>query len=255
MIADWRTVLGAPALPFVVQQLHAWVHDVQPGGTPPPGDFGLALFRAMQAEVAATVPGVGLSAAFDGGDPAAVMAPPGSPGFAPSGTVHPHCKYIPGRRLARSVLGTAYGPTPPVAVPFAYPTYSYAVGRAATINNGTASNISVTVHFAAGTTGSGLALAPYDPTSNSSHCPTERGVNASYCDWFSVQVNDAYPGTWYNASVAVGSDGATLVLTVTVPRPGLAAAATRNGYSDWPVTTVYTHEGLPVMPWLKPLTP
>ena len=86
MIADWRAVLGAPALPFVVQQLHAWIHDVEVGGASP-GDFGLALFRQMQAQVADTVPGVALSVAFDGGDPAAVMAPPSSGSYSPSGTV------------------------------------------------------------------------------------------------------------------------------------------------------------------------
>ena len=34
----------------------------------------------------------------------------------------------------------------------------------------------------------GLVLRGWEPQSNSSHCPTERAVNASYCDWFAIQV-------------------------------------------------------------------
>ena len=42
-----------------------------------------------------------------------------------------------------------------------------------------------------------------------------------------------------------------LVLRATGPGRGLAAVATRNGWSDWPVVTVYSAEGLPLSPWLR----
>ena len=166
--------------------------------------------------------------------------------------MHPHCKYIPGRRLARSMMGVAYGA--PASVPYLSPAYAYATATSVTTQTPPSTQINVTVHFRGGTTGGGLVVVPDDPLSNSSHCPTERGVNATYCDAFAVQVNDAYPGTWYNATALVGAGGETLVLSVTVPKPGLAAVATRNGYSDWPVTTVYTTDGLPVLTWMRPLT-
>lgn len=246
LIADWRAVLGNPTLPFVVQQLHAWIHDVNVSGVSP-GDFGLALFRALQQQVVARIPGVAMSVAFDGGDPAAVMSPPGSPSYSPSGTVHPHCKFIPGRRIAAAMAGVLQ--QQPQAL---YPTYASAVATSYTTPDGHASNITVVVSFTLGSTGGGLQTVPYDAASNSSHCPTERGVNTTYCDWFGVQVNDAYPvGTWLNASTAVGADRHTLVLHVQAPGPGLVAVATRNGWSDWPVTTVYTVDGQPVLPWKK----
>lgn len=250
LINDWRTVLGQPQLPFVIQQLHAWIHDVNTTGTSP-GDGGLALFRAMQQQTVDTVPGLALSVAFDGGDPAAVMSPPGSPGYAPSGTVHPHCKYIPGRRIAAAMYALNNATKGTLAAVSQYPTYSNAVATSYTLN-GTSSAITVRVYFKPGSTGQGLTVRPYDPNSNSSHCPTERGVNTTYCDWFAVQVNDVSPvGSWYNATVSIGSDQHSLLLTIVAPKPGLAAVATRNGWSDWPVTIIYTIDGQPVLPWKK----
>lgn len=92
----------------------------------------------------------------------------------------------------------------------------------------------------------------WEPASNSSHCPTERAVNASYCDWFAIQVDDD-AGTWHNASVALtpGADG--VVLSAVIPQTGLAAVATRNGWSDWPVVTVYSVGGLPLLTWNRPI--
>jgi sialate O-acetylesterase len=275
LISDWRGQLQQPSLPVVIQQLHAWIHDVNTTGESP-GDFGLALLRRVQAKAVDTVPFTALSVAFDGGDPTDVSGGPTDPAYSPGGTVHPRCKYIPGRRqalamqrlLEQAAAATAREEEGEVVVadgeegirgrPAApgplllYPAYSHAVARSLTVANGTATDISVTVFFAPGTTGSGLALLPFDPASNSSHCPTERGVNSTYCDWFAVQLNDKYPGgTWINASVAVGADGASLVLSVVAPAPGLCPVATRAMWSDWPVVTAYTNEGLPVLPWLE----
>ena len=224
-ILDLRTLFNRPTLPFIVQQLHAWVHA---------GDTGLAVMRQAQTK-ALSLPNVGLAVAFDGGDPAAAMA--GNPG----GTVHPHCKYIPGRRAAATWAGMFLG----LPVPFQCPLYADATAITKASPAGT--HLAVTISFASGTTGSGLVLRGWEPDSNSSHCPTERHINVTSCDWFAIQASN---GLWYNASVAVGADGHTLVLQADVPK-GEFAMATRNGFSDWPVVTAYTAEGLPVLTWLK----
>ena len=77
-------------------------------------------------------------------------------------------------------------------------------------------------------------------------------MNISYCDWFAIQTNDAAQ-TWHNASVALTPDARGVVLSAVVPR-GLSAVATRNGFSDWPVVTIYDANGLPLAPWLRPVS-
>ena len=227
LIADWRAVLGSAQLFFVVQQLHAWLHT---------DDIGLAVFRHAQNK-ALLMPRVALSTAFDGGDPAAAMA--GSPG----GTVHSHAKFIPGRRAAAAFAGAAYG------LPVEYVNPAYRAATAAAVSNGTHTALTVRVTLAAPTP---LVLRGWEPLSNSSHCPTERSVNASYCDWFAIQVNDS-AFSWLNASVALSEDGMGVVLSAVAPQPGLAVVATRNGWSDWPVVTVYSQGGLPLATWNKVL--
>jgi hypothetical protein len=56
-----------------------------------------------------------------------------------------------------------------------------------------------------------------------------------------------------NASVALTADARGVVLTAVAGAPGLAAVATRNGWSDWPVVTVYSQGGLPLLTWNRPL--
>ena len=233
MIRDFRVFMNDANLFFVVQQLHAWLHT---------NDIGLAVFRRAQLK-ALNLARVAISTAFDGGDPASAMA--GSPG----GTVHSHMKFIPGRRTAAAFAGALYG----LNVPWRNP--EIADATALGVSNTSHTSLTVTVSFKPGSiTTAGLVLRGYDSMSNSSHCPTERAVNASYCDWFSIQSNDG-AFTWHNASAALSPDSQRIVLTAVVPQPGLAAVATRNGWSDWPVVTVYSAEGFPVMPWLSPINP
>lgn len=230
LIRDWRAKLADASIFWLEQQLHSWLHT---------DDIGLATFRAAQLK-ALDEPRTALSTAFDGGDPAAAMA--GSPG----GTVHSHDKFVPGRRAAAAFAGAYYN----LSTPYLNPRYADAVAFGTTGATGTV--LTVTVSLLPGTvTAAGLEQRGWEPSSNSSHCPTERAVNASYCDWFAIQTNDA-ANTWWNASVALTADAQGVVLSAAVPR-GLSAVATRNGWSDWPVVTIYSAEGLPLAPWLRPV--
>lgn len=231
LIRDWRAVLNDASVFWVEQQLHTWLHT---------DDIGLATMRAAQLKALAE-PRTALSTAFDGGDPAAAMA--GSPG----GTVHSHAKFIPGRRAAAAFAGAFYD----LPVPYLNPRYADAVAFGRTGAGGT--TLTVTISLLPGTvSAAGLVQRGWEPNSNSSHCPTERAVNASYCDWFAIQTNDG-AGTWWNASVALTPDAQGVVLSAVVPK-GLSAVATRNGFSDWPVVTIYDANGLPLAPWLRPVS-
>ena len=220
-----------------MQQLHAWVHT---------NDFGLALFRQAQLKALA-LPAVGLSTAFDAGDPRSAEPPPAGSG-SPGGTVHPYLKHIPGRRLAATYAGRFLG----LPVPYLHPTYAGATAWAAPVN-ATHTFFSVAIAFDDETVGAGLELRAFDPASNSSHCPVERSINASLCDWFAIQADDAN-STWHHATVALTADGRGLNLTAVVAGAGLAPVATKNGYSDWPVVTAYNKAGFPVLTWSKPIT-
>ena len=99
------------------------------------------------------------------------------------------------------------------------------------------------------TTYGGLALVPPSPVgphSNSSLCPHQFGVEDVSCDWFAIQDS---AGVWVNASVAIGADGASLTLTAAPSAAGATPNATRNGWADWPVVSVYNAAGLPLTPW------
>lgn len=233
LIRDWRARLADAALFFVVQELHAWLHT---------SDIGLAVFRQAQHK-ALLLPRTALSTAFDGGDPAAAMA--GQPG----GTVHSHLKFIPGRRAAAALAGALYA-LPGVA--WLNPRYADATAMA--VSNATHTALTVRVALAPGTVSArGLVMRGWESESNSSHCPTERAVNASYCAWFSIQSNDG-AFSWHNATARLTGDADfPLELSAVAPQPGLAAVRTSFGWGDWPVATVYSAEGLPLMTWNREL--
>jgi hypothetical protein len=229
LIRDWRARLADDGVFWIEQQLHAWLHTA---------DIGLPTFRAAQLTALAE-PRTALSTAFDGGDPAAAMA--GEPG----GTVHSHAKFVPGRRAAAALAGAFYN----LSVPYLNPRYASATARSA--SNATHTLIDVTVELSDVPAG-GLVMRGWEPESNSSHCPTERSIPAASCDWWAVQVNDG-ASTWYNATGALTPDARGVVLSVAAVGRGLAPVATRNGFADWPVVSVYSAEGLPLQPWLRPV--
>jgi hypothetical protein len=229
LIRDWRSFLVDNSIFWIEQQLHAWLHT---------DDIGLATFRSAQLK-ALDEPHVALSTAFDGGDPASAIS------GNPSGTVHSHDKYIPGRRAALTLAGAFYG----LAVEYLNPRYGDAI--ATSVSNSTHTLVTVEISLDKNTIPlGGLVIQNWNPLSNSSHCPTERAINISYCDWFAIQVNDNMQ-SWYNASVEITSDGFGILLSILVPQKGLAAIATRAMWSDWPVVTIYSVNGLPLLPWLR----
>lgn len=195
-----------------VIQLAPWVAE---------GGANVARLREAQANASAALARVGLVVSADLGDPQ-----------APAGGIHSRLKAPVGQRAAWLLLAALFGNA--TAAARVSPRYAGAAGSAA------GAALTVTVSFAPGTTGGGLR-----PIAGA-HCPTELGVPAGSCGWFTIGASD---GAVYNATAAVGAGGDTLVLTATAARAGATVLNTSFGYADYPVAQFASDGGLPVAPW------
>ena len=249
VVSSWREAWRAPAAPFFFVQLPAYVQS---------NDTALAATREAQLAVADALPGVCYAVTADDGDLYYVCegspqqcyqgcvcpAPPPARArarydlsplplpYPPLRSIHNRNKDFVANRLAATVLSQAYG----AAVPYRSPRYASAAQ--------------------AGDSTVRVALSPAVPlqlrapqfASNSTWCPYDgasRLLEARTCGWFGVQFSD---GVWRNATAAVAPEGDAVLLS-TAGTAGLKAVATRYAYADWPVLSLYTTTGLPVMPW------
>ena len=231
MIRGWRSLFRDQSIFWVVQQLHAWALPVS-------YKDALATFRQAQLK-ALQLPGVEVATAFDGGDPELAMR------GDPVGTVHSRYKTIPARRAALAFAGGYYSES------VAYMNPRYADATATRTSHATNSSIRVVVQVQGLGASERLTHVHYESESNSSHCPTERNISIAICDWFAIQIDDT-PSSWLNASVMIGDDGHSIVLTAVVG-VGRSAIATRFGWNSWPVVTVYSTSGIPLVPWKRPI--
>lgn len=217
VVETWRQGLNNTAAPFYFVQLPAYIQS---------NTSLLADFRAIQLRAAARAPNVGYVITTDDGD-------------AYEGCIHNRDKGVVGARMGNMLLHEVYGFN---AVQPYYPEYA----AAHAVTNG--ASVSVTVSVSSRGLYQGLTYVPPDPNSNSSICPTSKGVALTSCDWFAVQTAD---GAWYNATASISGDGASVILSaqVNATSAGLPVVATRNGYADWPVTNVYNSAGLPLATW------
>ena len=225
-IADLRAKLAQPTLPFAFYLLAPWVKSG--------ANFSaLPLTRLAQLFNTSTLVNVAVAPAHDLGDPSTPW-----PG-------HPRFKQAVGARFAAVALaGAAFNASasPPWLAPRFESSSLSADGRA------------VTVSFAS----SGLAASCGGRLvlNLSVACPTAEGVPAAVCEGFAVQDAD---GAWVAAatdgsgagplSVALGDDGASVVLTLPPSAPA-PARMSRGFFADWPVVTLRNCAGWPALPWL-----
>lgn len=186
-----------------------------------PAGSVLPLFREAQAITLHSLAGVGYGTAIDIGDPT-----------GPFSSIHPRNKKLVGQRLAAAALTLLYGkPTP-----YLSPSYVSAVATA----SGTAVTVTVTLHD-----------VPTKLVPGTDHCKSELGVPPNECGFPTILGSD---GKTYNASIAVGPAGKSVVLSATVAA-GTTAVASSYGWNTYPINLIYSAEGLPLQPWNKSIAP
>jgi hypothetical protein len=147
---------------------------------------------------------------------------------------------VTGARLSAAALSTVYAVE---GIQHTGPAYAGSFGSVS------GSSLVVTVVFDASSVGSGLQFSSlaFD------HCPTEAGVPADQCAWWSITGSD---GKAYNATAALTADGRGVVLTAPLPpgTSGVTPARSSFGYGIWPVVTLYNKEGFPALAWSANVT-
>lgn len=210
MIADWRSTFGSGVkFPFFFVQLAPWI-ATEAESVP------VADLRASQL-VALSLPSVGYASAVDLGDPTSPFNP-----------IHPRNKQEVGTRLLNAALNIAYGDTTKVwqGPTFASATQSVS-GQVATI---------VVVWTTYGASGLNYQAAI---------CPSQ--VPNNTCANWEVELSD---GNWYPAT-NVSSVASSNTVTVVLDTPSASDTVTgvRYAYAIWPLTTLFSAEGLPAIPF------
>lgn len=213
MVTDWRTQFKQPALLFGSCLLAPWKKTAD--------EVSFAELRLAQANLTAHVAGTFTISTLDGGNPA-------------SGAVHSKYKQAAGKRAAQGLMANASSGVP--SQPFWPPSYASAAPGGA--------SGSVLVTLAA----TGMYGSP--PVVNSGvACP--KSIGATECESFAVLGSDC---VWRKAAASL--KGSALLLT---PAAGSwnasagKAVGTRAYYANWPVVTVTSKAGVPLLPWAEPI--
>jgi hypothetical protein len=210
MIRQWRAAFNSDFF-FGFVLLEPWISGFTRTHLP--------AFRQEQL-AALALPKVAFASATDIGDP-----------LGPFGSVHPRNKKAIGRRLANAALSVQYGVS---GLPWQYPAYLSATAT------GSGASASATVL---------LSNVPSTLLPREDHCATEHKVDPAQCAGFYLVGSD---GVQYAAVATVGGgEGGgsnALHLAAALP-PGVTVSGTTFGFSTWPINTVATAEGLPLMPW------
>lgn len=212
MISDWRAKFGTGyEFPFFFVQLAPWL-----GANDEASSVAVARLRTAQLNATA-LRSVAYASAVDLGDAASQY-----------GSIHPRNKQTVGKRLAASALNVAYGRT---EVVWEGPTLRSALLKVD--NNAATIIVTFETHGEQG--------LHYRPAA----CPA--GQNPVQCKNFELLLSD---GKWYDASSATLSSSPNQVTVILAPlSSSLTVKAVRYAYSIWPLTTFFSAEGLPAIPF------
>merc|ERR1719272_2046249 len=152
--------------------------------------------------------------------------------YGAGGNIHPPYKQYPGARLANAALSIVYNQP----INWRSPTYASAIATGA-------GEVTVWLNDV---TDAGLVLkAPANVKTEHVHVHSKTddcaALNAKVprtCAWAELQFNDASM-TWVNASVTVGSDKMTMVLTAIPPTGATGIMSSSYGWGAVPMMTVY----------------
>jgi sialate O-acetylesterase len=210
LISSLRTIFQSPNAHAGIVQLAPWASS--------DASFNAEVASLREAQLVAgdALANISVITAVDGGDP-----------FGPIGSIHPRAKQLVGKRLANAILTSVYG----ISLPFAGPRIISGV------SSGTNSAI---LQFSKPLTI--ISPQPNGQYANSSVCPI--GVPSSLCCAFQLQDGS---GTWVNATATLSSD--TSLLISPTSGTGTKVSAVSSGWCLWPITLVYSSDGLPMYPF------
>jgi sialate O-acetylesterase len=210
MIADWRSKFARGfKFPFFFVMLAPWI-ATQASSVP------TADLRASQLS-ALSLPSVGYANAVDLGDPVSPFDP-----------IHPRNKQEVSARLVLAARHIAYGEN---TVVWEGPTFSSA---SQSVSNGVAT---IQLNF--------ITYGQTGIYSKQASCPSQ--VPSNTCANWEVQLSD---GNWYAASnVASSTMTNDITVTLTLPSSSLTVKGIRYAYAIWPLITLFSAEGLPVVPF------
>jgi len=220
-IQQWRREFHVPKAFYGIVQLSTWLPD----------PLLLAELRDQQLATGDLIPNFAYATNADHGA---------------GGNIHPPYKQYPGARLANAALSMVYNQP----INWRSPTYASAVTTGAGevtiwLNDVPTAGLTLKDPFNAKTAGDCAALNAKMPRS---------------CAYAELQFDDPSK-SWVNATVNLGADKRTLVLSATPPQSSNRVLASRYGWGAIPMLTVYRADmagqdgQLPVLPWSRSLQP
>ena len=180
----------------------------------------------------------------------ATAADCGDPG-SPWTDIHPRKKQPVGQRLSAVAAARLYGQSD---VTSQGPLY----GSSRVLAGSDPSKVQVQIDFTPGSL-PGNAVVTVTPALGQA-CPPTYNYTA-FCAAFVVAFSDGSEVEVQADAVAVAPGGKGIVITAPVPvhlqaNADAAAAvpvSTRYAYAPWPVTSLYTSDGWPAVPWNRPI--
>jgi len=218
-ITQWRREFRVPRAFYGIVQLSTWHAD----------PILLAELRDQQLATGDLVPSFAYATNAD---------------YGAGGNIHPPYKHYPGARLANAALAMVYHQ----AINWRSPTYSSAK----------ATGLGEVTVWLNDVTDAGLTLKPPANAKDEPDCVALNAKVPRTCAWADLQFNDPKL-SWVNASVAVGADKMTMVLTATPPIGATGIIGSSYGWGAVPMMTVYRADmdgkdgQLPVLTWNRPL--
>jgi len=238
-IAAWRRELQQPNLPWLFVQLASYTS--KSGST----KNILPDMRQGQLDGGLSLPHVYFATAMDMGDP-------GSPWT----DIHPRKKQPVGQRLASVAAAQLYGQN----VTSQGPMYSSAAVLPTPLALG---SVSIAVNFTADSL-PGNAVVVVN-ASMGQQCPSNYNYTA-FCAAYVVTFDDGSTVEVQADAVTVQPGGKGIIITAPLPAADARAAhrlrstltpvpvATAYAYAPWAVTSIYTADGWPAVPWNRTLS-
>jgi hypothetical protein len=219
MIVHWRNLFQVPRAFFGIVQLSTWYTN----------GLLLAQLRDQQLASGDLIPNFAYATNAD---------------YGAGGNIHPTCKQYPGARLANAALSKVYHQ----GINWRSPTYASAMPTGS----------GKLIVYLNDVTDAGLVVKYSHNAQTAGNC-AKLNTKAPYtCAWAGLQFNDANQ-SWVNASISLGADKLSMVLSAIPPSGASAIIGSSYGWGAIPMMTVYradmagTDGQLPVLPWKREL--